>query len=144
MSGRHTPEALEVDHSTADVLQELQVVLGVEDHHTEGLALEAALVWYDDTIKAGDALRFVPPPTQPNWLAYIKSLGIDPEFDDGETPASGAIRVDGRARRRLAESEELLTLATRQGLAQIVRLKAEHAFRLADGWTVEVKERATQ
>jgi hypothetical protein len=138
MSLELPPEALPVDSTTTDVLQELQIALGVDEHYTEGLALEAAILWYEETVRTGKVLRFLPPADQANWQPYVQSLEIDPGPKDTGAAALGAIRVDGRARRRLVESRELLALATRSGVAQMVRLRAEEAFRRADGWTVEI------
>lgn len=123
-----------------EVLQELQVALGLEDHPTPGRALETTLVWYDDFTAAGTALMYTPPPGQHTWRGYTRSLAIDC------APPSGAnlglevlpLRVEGEARRRLARSWALLRLTTTHGLEQMVRLKAEHAFRFADGWTIGI------
>lgn len=142
------PWTFDVPPLTVDVLQELQIILSLENHTTYGEALEATLEWYDETIKRGNVLRFSPPPDQPGWKGYVRSLEIDREpatAADGSPPTPQAeeeedqlVRVEGAARERLTRSEDLLALTTRNGLERMVRLMAEHEFRLRDRWTVEI------
>jgi hypothetical protein len=128
-----------------EILQEMQVILGVAEYFTDGRVLEAALVWYDEMSKAGDALRFSPPSEQRHWRSYSRSLLVDPGDPPAGPPKTTELMVGGEALRRLATSEKLLGLATPVGLEKIIRLKAEYVFRLADDWSVESEnERWTQ
>lgn len=135
----HEPQPFDVATPAVPVLQELQIILGVEDHFTEARALEAALVWYDNTTAAGHALRFSPPPGQRTWHGYTRLLEIDPLLLVPEAGEVTELMVGGDAQRRLARSEGLKRLATPLGLERIVRLKAEYQLRLKDDWTIEVE-----
>lgn len=126
-----------VAQGTYDVLQELQVILGVEDHGMPARALEATLIWYDDMTNAGDTLRFEPPPGRPGWTGYIRPLVID-SFSSGMVGWTEKLMVEGPALKRLESSDDLLRLASVRGLERMVQLRAEEAFRKADNWTIEI------
>jgi hypothetical protein len=136
VSSSELPEILTVAQPTVEVLQDLQVILGVADHPTPGSVLEATLLWYDDATSTGSVLHFRPPENQHGWLAYSRSLGV--EASPPNESEAIVLRIEGEALRRLAGSEFLLGVATSGGIDQIVRLRAEHAFRSADDWRIDV------
>jgi hypothetical protein len=142
LSAVKPPETLTVTTMTLEVLQELQVALGVTEYPTAGRILEATLVWYDETASRGGQLCFLPPAGQQAWQPYARPLAIELDKLPPSNGPTTNLLVDGiEVQRHLAASEKLVRLAIeRNALEQMVRLKAEEAFRRRDGWTIEVDD----
>ena len=139
MNAAEVPTLFDVTFFTLETLQELQVILGLDQHETPGQALETSLVWYDDAGAQGNALRFEPPPTQATWRAYTRRLEVDPALPPVVEVHPDRVRVQAEGRERLIASDSLFQLATPQGFEQIVRLRIEAAVRRADDWKIEVE-----
>ena len=68
------------------------MILSLKEHATHGDALDSTLEWYDDAIGKGNVVRFSPPPDQPGWQGYMRSLAIDRD------PTSGGGNNDANRR----------------------------------------------